>query len=227
MSHILRKLLYISLCRASPQGSDTTPSSAFCGQQSGSRLQPVAGLLHAGGSLASTPPSSVLCKPPSGSRLRPVAGLWRAGVLPASTTPCSALSAGRRPAAGSGRLQGCCTRRAGLAGFNAPILQSAGRSLAISFGWLQGLRARGAAGFDDPILCTLRAVVRQPGPAGCRASVRRGHTGFDNTMLCTQRAVVGSGRLQGCCALLACWFLLHHVLLQLLHSAGTVARREQ
>jgi len=57
--------------------------------------------------------------------------------------------------------------------------------------------------FDDTILCTLRAAVRQPAPAGCRAAVRleacwlRLH----HLLHATGRSpAAGSCRLQGCCS---------------------------
>jgi hypothetical protein len=62
-----------------------------------------------GGSPAPTTPSVALYWPPFGSRLRPVAGLRR-GEARWLRRHHLLHSFGRRPAAGSGRLQGCSAR---------------------------------------------------------------------------------------------------------------------
>ncbi len=46
------------------------------------------------------------------------------------------------------------------------------QSRSAKFGQLLDCGARGLAGFDDSIFCTLRAAVRQPASAGCRAAAR-------------------------------------------------------
>ncbi len=53
------------------------------------------------------------------------------------------------------------------------------------------------AGFDDTIICTLRAAVRQPAPAGCRAAARGGLAGFNDTIFCTLWAAVRQWLLEG------------------------------
>ena len=184
--------------------------------------------MGARGGLASTTPSSASCRPPpdfddtilctlrAAVRQPAPAGCWAAVRLEACWLRLHHLlhATGRSPAAGSCRLQGCCSR--GLAGSDtttpctpaagscrlhccdarggslAPTTtssalygpQSGNRLLPVA-----GLRRAGRlAGSDYTILCTLRAAIRQPAPAGCRAAAR------------------GEAR----------WLRLHH----LLHSAG-------
>jgi hypothetical protein len=149
-------------CRAAARwGSQapTTPSSAPCWPQSGSRLQSVVGLLLLGGSPAPTTPPAALYWPPSGSRHRLVAGLRRAGGSPASTKPSLALC----------WLPSC--RRILLV---AAGLQCVGGSPASTTPSAALCSAWGPAGFDDNIFCTLRTAVRQPVSACCRAAARWG-----------------------------------------------------
>ena len=139
-------------------------------------------------------------------------------------------STGRRPAAGSGRLLGCCS----LGGLLAPTTpsfarcgpQSGSRLLPVAGLLLPGARrlrhhhslhsgsrllpvallrrAGRLAGSDDNILCTLRAAIRQPAPAGCRAAARgearwlRLHHLLHSA---GRRPAAGPGRLPSCSAL--------------------------
>jgi hypothetical protein len=100
--------------------------------------------------------------------------LRRAGGSPASTKPSSALCG---PPSGS--------QIRPVAG-----LQCVGGSLASTTPSAALCSALGPAGFDNNIFCTLRAAVRQPASAGCRAVARWEFAGSDNTMFCHLRAAV-------------------------------------
>jgi hypothetical protein len=72
---------------------------------------------------------------------------------------------------------------------------------------------------DYTIFCTLRAAVRQPATACCRAAARGGLAGSDYTICCTLLAAVRQPAPAGCIAAArggARWLRLHH----LLQSAG-------
>ncbi len=124
-------------------GGSMTPSSALCGPQSSRRLRPAAGLRRAEGTPAPTTPSSALCGLPSGSRLRPVAEL-RGGLAGIRQHRDHLLhSAGRRPAAGFCRLQGCCARGPRRLRRHH-VLHPAGRRPAAGSGRLPGCYALGS-----------------------------------------------------------------------------------
>ena len=136
-------------------------------------------------------------------------------------------STGRRPAAGSGRLLGCCS----LGGLLAPTTpsfarygpQSGSRLLPVAGLLLPGARrlrhhhslhsgsrllpvallrrAGRLAGSDDNILCTLRAAVRQSASAGCRAAARgeaRWLRLHHPLHSAGRHPAAGPGRVQGC-----------------------------
>ncbi len=127
-----------------------------------------------GGLPASTKPSFAICCPPSGQ----LQGCCARG----AQLLYSLHSAGRCPAAGSGRFQGCSAwgaRRLLL----HHLLHSACSSPAASFNWLQGCCACEPAGFDYTIFCTHTSLLinsteagnllqkwRPPPHAGCSRS---------------------------------------------------------
>jgi hypothetical protein len=92
---------------------------------------------------------------------RPGVGRQRAGSSLALTTPSSAV-----------------------------ILHSAGSSPASGSGRVWGGSARELAGFDNSIICTLRAAVWHPAPAGRGAAACGELAGFDSFTICTLRAAV-------------------------------------
>jgi hypothetical protein len=105
-------------------------------------------------------------------------------------------SVGRRPAACSGLLQGCCAWEP--AGFDDNIFcilwaavrqQAPADCRAAARGELTCL--------DNTIFCTLWAAVWQPASAGCRAAARGGFAGSDHTMFCHLRAAVRQSALAG------------------------------
>jgi hypothetical protein len=125
---------------------------------------------HADRHPTSTTPSCAFHAPPSGSRLRPVALLLRAGGARRLRVHHLLLSAGRRPAAGSCRLQDCSAW--GLAGFYYAIcctlqrmgvrrirrqhlLHSAGRRPAAGFGRLPSCSTLGVPAPTTPccVIC--------------------------------------------------------------------------
>jgi hypothetical protein len=133
-------------------------------------------------------------------------------------------SAGRLPAAGFDRLQRCRARgdrqlrpssalcgppsgsrllpvagprHAGASPASTP--PSAALCGPLSGSWLCSL-CEELAGFDDTIICTLQAAVRQPAPAGCRAAARGGPAGFDDIILCPLLATVRQTAPAGCWA---------------------------
>jgi hypothetical protein len=102
------------LLREAGSGSpaSTTPYSALCGPPFGSRLRPVAGLLHAGGLAGSS--DTIFCTLRATVRQSaPAAWQWLHGCCTRGVCRLQQHhllhSTGHRPAAGSGRLQGCST----------------------------------------------------------------------------------------------------------------------
>jgi hypothetical protein len=207
--------------------TSTTPSSALYGPPSGSRLRPVAGLLFAWRLAGSD--YTIFCTLRAAVRQPAPAGCRAAapGGSPAPTPPLPALrqpapagcivatrgearwlrrqhplhSTGRSPAIGFCRLQGCCARGGSLAPTTTSSAlygpQSGNRLLPVA-----GLRRAGRlAGSDYTIFCTLRAAIRQPAPAGCRAAargearwLRRQHPLHS----AGRHPAAGPGRVQGC-----------------------------
>jgi hypothetical protein len=172
----------------------------------------------------------------------------RRSITIASTTNFDGFSSG----AGRGRAGAgfdstiLCTLQTATLLRRYHLLHSVGSSQTSGLGQLQGCGARGPglADSDDTIFCTLRAAVRQPAPACCRASTRVGGLQAPTTpsfalfgppsgsrlwpvagllrggarLLRRHQPLhsAGSGRLQGCCAWEARRLRRHH----LLHSAG-------
>ena len=59
--------------------------------------------------------------------------------------------------------------------------------------------ARGElAGFNNTIVCTLRAAIRQPASAGCWVGARGELAGFDNTIVCPLRVAIRQPASAGC-----------------------------
>jgi hypothetical protein len=210
--------------------TSTTPSSALYGPPSGSRLRPVAGLLFAWRLAGSD--YTIFCTLRAAVRQPAPAGCRAAapGGSPAPTPPLPALrqpapagcivatrgearwlrrqhplhSTGRSPAIGFCRLQGCGARGGSLAP-TTPSSALCGPPSGSRPRPGAGLRRVGRlAGSDDNILCTLRAAIRQPAPAGCRAAARgearwlRLHHLLHSA---GRRPAAGFGRLPSCSAL--------------------------
>ena len=180
--------------------TSTTPSSALYGPPSGSRLRPVAGLLFAWRLAGSD--YTIFCTLRAAVRQPAPAGC-RAAAPGGSQAPTPPLPALRQPAPA-----GCIVATRGEARWlrRQHHLHSTGRRPARGCCRVQGCGARGGslAGSDYTIFCTLRAAIRQPAPAGCRAAARgearwlRLHHLLHSA---GRRPAAGFGRLPSCSAL--------------------------
>ena len=172
--------------------TSTTPSSALYGPPSGSRLRPVAGLLFAWRLAGSD--YTIFCTLRAAVRQPAPAGCRAAapGGSPAPTPPLPALrqpapagcivatrgearwlrrqhplhSAGRHPAAGPGRVQGCGAWGGSLAP-TTPSSALCGPPSGSRLRPVAKLQRAGGSCSDDTMFCHLRAAVLQSASAGC------------------------------------------------------------